>query len=64
MFKRKERQVGKIKIVYSFFNDLTKGHTYEYYRSSGKMWVNTELGFEVNIADPAISHLIQYEIVK
>lgn len=64
MFKQKERKLGKVKIISSFFNDLVKGQTYEYYRSSGKMWVVTEQGFDVNIADPAISNLIKYEIVK
>ena len=64
MFKRKDRKYGKIKIISSFFTDLVKGETYDYYREGSKMWVVTNQGHDINVADPCASEIVKYEILK
>lgn len=64
MFKRKERAVGKVKILSSFFVDLRKDAVYNYYLVGKKMYVVTEQGFDVEISHPTINQIVRYEILK
>lgn len=64
MFKRKERNLGKVKILSSFFVDLRKGAVYDYYLVGKKMYVETEQGFDIEISHPTIDQIVKYEILK
>lgn len=55
----------KIKIIDTFFDDLTIGKVYDAVESSkGGLWIDSDWSIALNLRDEANRELIEYEIVK
>ncbi|WPJ48208.1 hypothetical protein RCIP0008_00140 [Klebsiella phage RCIP0008] len=54
----------QVKIIDTFFDDLTVGKVYDAVESKNELWIDSDWGIAVNLHTEASQELIEYEIVK
>ncbi|QJI10958.1 hypothetical protein GuL6_070 [Buttiauxella phage vB_ButM_GuL6] len=54
----------QIKIINTFFNDLTVGKVYDAVESKNGLWIDSDWGIAVNLRTATNQELIEYEILK
>ncbi|WOL25224.1 hypothetical protein iPHageKPN11i_00146 [Klebsiella phage iPHaGe-KPN-11i] len=54
----------QVKIIDTFFDDLTVGKVYDAVESKNELWIDSDWGIAVNLHTEANQELIEYEILK